>query len=288
MGRIISIQTESSIKEATLEETSLREEVDKMRWSYSRLSCYEHCKYAFYLKYIIDDDSQYLAEGNFYAEVGSFVHEILAMIFSGKLSIEEAPQYYIDHYDEEVCYKVKQSTMDKTYESCANYFANADFERLKKYEILGVELELQLTIDGYDFICFIDLLLRDKETGKIILIDHKSSAYPLKKDGTVLAKSKESFASYKKQMYLYCRAVKEKFGEFPGVIAWNHFKDDKIASITFDKEEYEESIKWFIDTIHAIEKEECFSDSQDFFYCSTLCDYRNCCEYRKYYSKEGA
>lgn len=267
-------------------EETLREEVDKMRWSYSRLSCYEHCKYAFYLKYIVDDDSQYLAEGNYYAEVGSFVHEILAKIFSKELSVDDASQYYIDNYEKEVCYKVKQSTMDKTYESCANYLANTDFELLKDYEILGVELELELTIDGYNFICFIDLLLKNKKTGKIVLVDHKSAAYPFKKDGTVLAKSKESFASYKKQMYLYCRAVKEKFGKFPETIAWNHFKDGKIATIPFNEDEYEESIKWFIDTIHAIEKEKNFVESQDFFYCSTLCDYRNCCEYRKY-NKDG-
>lgn len=267
------------------EDGLLGNEIDKMRWSYSRVSLFEHCKYAFYLKYIVNDDSQYLAEGNFYAEVGSFVHEILAMIFNGELSVDDAPQYYIDHYEEAVCYKVKQSTMDKTYEACANYFATVDFEWLKDYEILGVEMEVNLTIDKYDFIGFIDLLLRNKETDEIILIDHKSAAYPLKKDGSVLAKSKESFASYKKQMYLYCNAVNQLYGKFPTIITWNHFKDGKVATIKFDENEYKESMQWFTDTIHKIEKEEDFTETQDFFYCSTLCDYRNCCEYRKY--KDG-
>ena len=70
--------------------------LDKRLYSYSRLTCFGHCKYEFYLDYIINDDNQYLSEGNFYAEVGSYVHEILAMIFkvfhrwvTGKASITE-------------------------------------------------------------------------------------------------------------------------------------------------------------------------------------------------------
>lgn len=258
-----------------------RNEVDKMRWSYSRLSCFEHCKYAFYLNYIVNDDSLYLPEGNYYAEVGSFVHEILAMIFEGKLSIDDAPQYYAEHFDEAVCYKVKQSTMDKTYEACADYFATVDFDWLKDYEILGVELEVKLIIEGHEFIGYIDLLLRNKETGEIWLIDHKSAAYPLKKNGDVLAKSKDSFESYKKQMYLYCHAVKEMFGDFPTQISWNHFKECKVATIPFDKDEYDAAMKWFVGTIKKIEKEKKFEPTVDFFYCTTLCDFRGCCEYKK-------
>ena len=41
----------------------------KTCWSYSRTTCFGHCKYEFYLDYIINDDNLYLSEGNFYAEV---------------------------------------------------------------------------------------------------------------------------------------------------------------------------------------------------------------------------
>ena len=40
----------------------------KKRWSYSRTTSFDHCKYEFYLDYVINDDDQYLSEGNFYAE----------------------------------------------------------------------------------------------------------------------------------------------------------------------------------------------------------------------------
>lgn len=251
-------------------------------WSYSKLSCFEHCKYAFYLNYIVNDNDLYLSEGNYYAEVGSFVHEILAMIFEGKLGVDDAAQYFADHYNEAVCYQAKQSTMDKTYEACANYFATANFDWLKDYEILGVELETKLTIEGYDFIGYIDLLLRHKKTGEIWIIDHKSMDYPFKLDGGIYAKCKNNFEMYRKQMYLYCHAVKEIFGEFPTQISWNHFKDGKIATISFNIDEYEEAMEWFMNTIHEIEKEHDFKETRDYFYCSTLCNFRNSCEYNNF------
>lgn len=254
----------------------------KTRWSYSRATCFGHCKYEFYLDYIINDDNLYLSEGNFYAEVGSYVHEILAMIFKGELKVEDAVQYYIDNYDNFVCYKVKKSTMDKSFETIADYFADLDIEWLKDYEILGVELEKRFTVDGYDFIGFIDLLLRDKRDGKIVVLDHKSSEYPFKKNGEIKKKSQQSFESYKRQMYLYCHAVYQTYGEFPKEITWNHFKDGGVfATIPFVKSEYDEAIKWFRDTIKTIELEEEFEPSEDFFYCTNLCNFRHSCEYRK-------
>lgn len=255
-----------------------KKEIENMCWSYSRLSAFDHCKYSFYLKYI----EKAFAEGNFYAESGTFVHEILEKYFNDKITLDEAARYYVEKYDDYVCYKVKQSIMDKSFEACADYFANVDFGWLNDYEILGVELELELNINGYKFTGFIDLLIRHKKTGDIIVIDHKSAAYPFKKDGvSVLKKSQHDFAQYKRQMYLYSKGVKEKYGVFPKELWWNHFKEQKFAKITFDQKEYEESIEWFVNQIHAIEQEEDFEPKQDFFYCSNLCDFRNSCEYRK-------
>lgn len=259
------------------------------RYSYSKLSSFEHCPYGFYLNYDLTEQDKiqcgYIPEGNYYAENGSVVHDIHAKYFQGEIPIDDLATQYIEQYDEEVCYKVKESIMQKTFETCVDYFASVDFEWMKGYKVIGIELEVRLEIDGYNYIGFIDLLLEDEKTGEIWLVDHKSSPYPFKKDGGVLAKCKDSFESYKKQMYLYCHAVNEKFGKFPSKISWNHFKDQKIATIPFDKNEYNEALTWFTDTIHKIEKEEDFEPNQDFFYCSNLCDYRNSCEYRAFKSE---
>ena len=95
-----------------------------------------------------------------------------------------------------------------------------------------------------------------------------------------------SFESYKKQMYLYCHAIHQAYGEFPKEITWNHFKDGgQFATIPFIQSEYEEAMKWFKDTIKTIEIEEAFEPSEDFFYCSNLCNFRHSCEYRLAASK---
>ena len=254
----------------------------KTRWSYSRTTCFRHCKYEYYLGYVICDDDLYLSEGNYYAEVGSFVHEILAKIFSGELNQDDAAQYFVDNYDNNIFYKVKKSTMDKTFELIADYFANLDISWLDNYEIIGVELEVKFKVDDYEFIGFIDLLLRDKRDGKIVVIDHKSSEYPFKQNGSIKKKSEHSFNLYKKQMYLYCHAVKQLYGEFPKEITWNHFKDGgKFATIPFIQSEYDETMDWFRKTLMTIDGENDFEPTPDFFYCHNLCNFRASCEYAK-------
>lgn len=258
---------------------------EKDRWSYSRTTCFGHCKYEFYLGYIIRDDEQYLSEGNYYAEVGSYVHSILEKVFKKELKVEDSVQYFIDNYEDNVFYKVKKSTMDKTFETICDYFAELDIDWLNDYEVLGVELEMKFKVDKYDFIGYIDLLLRDKRDGKIVALDHKSSEYPFKQNGEVKKKSENSFAAYKRQMYLYCKSVFDKYGEYPKEITWNHFKDGgKFATIPFIMAEYEEAIKWFVDTVKTIEKEKDFEAAQDFFYCNNLCNFRNSCEYKQFNS----
>lgn len=250
-------------------------------WSYSRVTCFGRCKYEFYLDYIVNDDDLYLSEGNYYAEVGSFVHKILEKMFKGEISPEDTARYFVENYDMNVCYEAKQSVMDKAYNTCLDYFINADFDWINKYDILGVEMKQRFTIEDYDFVGYIDLLLRDKSDGKIVVLDHKSAPYPLKTRGDGVKKNQlQSFLSYKKQMYLYCNAIYQQFGEYPKEITWNHFKENKFVTIPFKKEEYEESIRWFIETVKEIEQEQNFDATPDFFYCTNLCNFRHSCEYQ--------
>lgn len=260
-----------------------RKELDintNTRWSYSRLSTFQHCKYEFYLNYIVHNDEQYLKESNFYAETGIFVHDILAKIFSGNLSLDDASSYFVENFDDNVFYHVKESTMHKTFVTCADYFAELNLDWLKNYEILGVELYSNFEIDGYPFIGFIDLLLRDKRDGRIVILDHKSSEYPFKQNGAVKAHSIEQFDSYKKQLYLYSDAVYQQYGEYPKELQWNHFKDNgKIATIPFNQKEYDNAIKWATSTIKDAENESQYQPNYSYFYCNRICGFRNSCEY---------
>lgn len=251
-----------------------------MIWSYSRLTSFENCKYEFYLNYILRDFDNYPREDNYYAEVGSYVHKILEMIFNKELALDEAAEYYVKNFDDNVFSETYASTMEKTFEACADYFAEVDFDWLNDYEILGVEKEVKFEINGYKFVGYIDLLLRDKRDGKIVVVDNKSTEYPFKTNGKLYARAKKSFDKYKKQMYLYCHAIKGEYGEFPKEITWNHFKDGgRLATIPFDEKEYNQTIDWLLKTIGEIEKEEDYEPSMNFFYCKNLCSFRGSCEY---------
>ena len=251
------------------------------RWSYSRVTCFGHCKYEYYLNYIIHDNDLYLSESNYFAEIGSYVHQILAMVLNGELKKEDAYTYYKAHYNENIFYMTKDSTMRKTNTVVSEYLSSLNFDWLINYEIIGVELEVDFMLGDYHFIGFIDLLLRDKRDNKIVVLDHKSSEYPFKQNGELKKKSEQSFSLYKKQMYLYCHAVKQLYGEFPKTIVWNHFKDGgKLAEIPFVEKEYNETIDWFSNTVSEINQEEAFDPNTDFFYCSNLCNFRNSCEYQ--------
>ena len=254
-----------------------------MIWSFSRVTSFDNCKYSFYLQYLLKNRDLYPPESNYWAEVGSFVHKILEMIFNGELTIDDAPEYYLKNFDKEVVTPAPEKIMANTYEACADYLAIVDFNWLKEYEILGVEKEIALNIKGYKFTGYIDLLIQNKNTKDIIVVDHKSSQYPLGKRGGILSNCKHKFDSYKKQMYLYSLGVYEEYGVYPKEIWWNHFKDGgQFMKIPFDESEYRAAIDWLIDSIHQIEDEAEYpanNSESNYFYCKNLCNFRKSCEY---------
>ena len=88
-------------------------------------------------------------------------------------------QYYEKHFNDKIPHDfppnkyvdIRQSYYDKGIE----YLNNIDLD-LDRYEILGVEKEIHFKIEDKDFVGYIDLLVKDKETGEIIIIDHKSAS----------------------------------------------------------------------------------------------------------------
>lgn len=257
-----------------------KEKLDAMTWSFSRVHSYETCPYQFYLQQI--EKNQY-GISNFYAELGHFMHEVLENILLGNLELKDAANYFVEHIDENIFNYVKQSTMDKSIDACIEYLASTDFELLEGFEIVGVELKCEYDFEeSIPYIGYIDLLLKHKEDGHYVIVDHKSSGYPLKKNGDVLKSEIESFTAYKRQIYLYSRYVYEKYGVYPEELWWNHFKANKVVKIQFDKEEYEESQEWFRNTIAEIYKDQDFLPNMSYMQCNVLCDFREECEYQLY------
>lgn len=255
--------------------------IDSMEWSFSRLNSFCQCKYEWYLQYI----ESAVGQNNFYAEFGKFCHTILEKYAKGELSLFELADYFDAHYDEEVPSMVYHKTADirQNYrDKAVEYFENIDLD-LGKYEILGIEKKCNFTVGGKPFVGYIDLLLRDKKTGGIIILDHKSSEYPLGKRGQVLKSEEKKFKSYKRQLYLYAIQVYNEYGIYPEKVGWNYFKNRKWLFLDFDKADYDEAQNWALSTIAEINEEEKFNPNVDFYYCHNLCRYRNSyCEYKNY------
>lgn len=252
-----------------------------MTWSFSRLNSFCVCKHEWFLQYI----EGYKGENNFYAEFGSFCHKILEKYEKGELDVLELADYFEEHFDEEiptVVYNKGSDTREKYKRLGKEYFENIDLD-LNKYEVLGIEKKCDFEIEGFQFTGYIDLLLKDKSDGSLILVDHKSSEYPYGKRGSLLKSEKEKFESYKKQLYLYSAQVYKDYCAFPKKIGWNYFKNRKWLFLDFNKTEYDEAIKWALGTIGEINQTEFFPPSPDFYYCHNLCRFRNSyCEYKNY------
>lgn len=253
-------------------------ELNKVTWSFSTLHQYEQCPYAFYLKKI---DRTEVNEGNFYSEAGGFMHEILEKIFSNKITLDKAIDYFTDNYSNAIVYPARRSTVEKKYSQGLDYLASLDLNDMVQYEILGVEKEVRFELDGYKFIGFIDLLIRNKTTKEIIIVDHKSSDHFLKKDGTPLKNQKDNFEAYSKQMYLYSKAVYDEYGKYPTRIVWNHFYDMQVTNIPFNKDDYDAALQWAVEIIRKIYADSEFNAVNNYMMCGVLCGYRNSCCYAK-------
>lgn len=262
--------------------------LDTMTWSFSRLNSFYNCPYEWKLRYIDCNKS----ENGFFGEYGSLIHKILEKYEKGELSLFELNDYYEEHFSESVPHDappnkyvdIKQSY----YEKGLDYFNNIDLD-LDKYEVLGVEKEVRFQIAGKDFVGYIDLLLKEKEKGKIIILDHKSASIKILKNGKVSKSDQEHVREFIRQLCLYAIPIIEEYGHVDE-LWWNLFKDKNWLKMPFNKEDYDEAIQWAEDTLKLIETEkEWLPNNSSSYYCNYLCGQRNnACEYKiKLYSNKN-
>lgn len=249
-----------------------------MIWSFSRLNF--HCLREWYLYYIECNKGRTSAMAQF----GKLMHTILEKYAKNELTIFEISKYYEDHFDDVVTemfpYNKYVDLRDSYYQKGLDYLDNINLI-LDDYEILGVELKVEFEIGGKPFIGFIDLLLRDKKTGEIIILDHKSASLKFKKNGDISKTDAAHFQEFKRQLYLYSIPVIKQYGKV-SFLEWNLFKDQKFIKIPWKQEEYEEAIRWAEDTLKLLsEEKEWAADTSNIFYCRNLCSQRlNCNEWR--------
>ena len=259
--------------------------LDTMTWSFSRLNSFYNCPHEWYERYV-----QYQkGENGFFGEFGGCCHKVLENYEKGKVSIFEISEEYERLFSEMVVHDappnkyvdIKQSYFDKG----LDYFDNIDLD-LENFEILGVEKEVRFKIADKDFVGYIDLLLKEKDTGKIIILDHKSASIKFLKNGNVSKSDQPHVREFIRQLCLYAKPVLEEYGHVDE-LWWNLFKDKNWLKIPFKQEDYDEAIKWAEDTIKLIENETEFPCNPDAYYCWNLCSQRNnACPYKPQFSSK--
>ena len=175
------------------------------------------------------------------------------------------------------------------YQDGKKYFDT--FEGLSgDYKVLGTEQKINLEIQGYKFIGYIDLILEN--SGNIILVDHKSRNK---------FNSRKLAEQYFRQLYVYSIYIQNKYKKDPSKLVFNLFRKGELVEMPFNRFKQEEAIDWVLQTIAKISRDCNFEDKislnyqrknkdisefkKDDFFCNELCSMKRYCERSKYYKQ---
>ena len=253
------------------------------RYSYSQLSSFTECPFSYYLGHIEEPRPEQAP--NAWAEQGTLVHDLLDKWAKGILKKEELAEEYARRYGDEVITSfpsllASKGYTEKTYKQGLEYFEN--FQGFPGYEVVSAEEECKMPLpltDGSErpFIAFIDLILRDENTGGLVVCDHKSKS--------VSAFKKDRETMYKQQ-YIYSYFVHEKYGEWPTVLMFNLFKEQQTDERPFSEDEFKNTMQWATDAILEIEDRDLLSwleckplpkSGKPDLFCQSICSWRLIC-----------
>ena len=244
-------------------------------YSYSKLNSFYNCKYAFKKTYIDGDRGI----GNSMGDFGSLVHGVLEDFLNGNIQQEDMKNVFIERFNRDLG-KVEMKFSSKYTKDCSNLYVDQVSEFLSAYDghkgyiVRGVEKKFDFLtkIHNKNRILrgVIDLLLEDFE-GNYIIVDYKSKGK---------WKSKEEADSYFKQLYFYSMYVIETYKIEPSKLRFIQFRVNEVTERDFDREIYEEVMKWVEDTIKLIDEEEFYEPKNDEkFFCHNLCNHRETCSF---------
>lgn len=243
-------------------------------WSYSRMSSFDDCPYKWYLKYLCGEKGKDM----FFAQYGTFVHELLADFYEGKFTADETYLRYIRGFKSQVnVYYPNRNVWRRYFENGADYLKNLSMPADRK--VVGVEKEVHFEVDGVPFIGFIDRL-DQFEDGSFAIVDHKSRILKPRSGRKKPTKSDEELDKYLRQLYLYSRYLEQEMGVLPAKLCINSFRSGTFIEEPFHEEVYREVLKWAVGEVRRIEQEEEFEAKPEYFKCNHLCEV-GLCDYYK-------
>jgi len=257
-----------------MSENKYRSLIEKMIWSYSRVDCFNTCRYKWFLRYI-DDPLGVNSKPMFYSSYGSFVHALLEGFYKGIYSKEELPSLFLAQFGDMVRGERPPGGIAQKYiQAGYDYFKS--FEPLP-FNILGVEKKVSFKIGERQFVGFIDLL--GEKDGELYVIDNKSRDLKPRSKRKKPTQKDVELDEMLRQLYLYSAAVFEEYGKYPKSLCFNCFKTGVFIEEPFKKERFDEAMEWAHKTIEKIVLANEYYPSLDYFFCRYLCEYQDECCY---------
>lgn len=229
----------------------LRKEI-KRRHSASSLSLFLQCNMKYELKYV---KGYYQMGTTPQMAIGTLAHACLeTKLMCKKEGLKYDYKDGIKHFNKEFA-KIKKEFADFDFseydEKIQIFFRKLKKKECDEYEIVGTEIEFQVEMHGETLIGSIDLLLRNKETKELKVIDYKTSKRKFSRDD----------ANKSLQHAIYGYACYRMYGEVPTEYEYDFvFLDDvqEALSPIYDVAGYAEKV------IYNIFKQmnECFDEDE--------------------------
>ena len=146
-------------------------------WSFSKLSSYHNCAYAWYLTYVLHEKG----EDNVYGVLGNSIHDCLESMCKDEMTIEEAKEKFKQDYD--MCKFLGMNFPTENTEKKYIYDIEHAFDFFEKPKgRLEEERYIEFEIENKKFRGYVDLIIFDDEKKTIQVLDWKSSSKFSKKD----------------------------------------------------------------------------------------------------------
>lgn len=213
------------------------------------------------------------------------MHDCFEQYFSGNVDYYDLPEYFIKNFDVFVVtppppYPV--GMVERYRDAGIKFFSEFDFPD-KEYDIVAIESIVDFELaKGIYFTGRPDLVLKNKKSGKNVLLDYKSSSvFRTNKFGEETVDDKK-IKGYHRQMFLYTKALREGAGiDIDEITLW-FTRPNRKVTIPWSKQKEDVATKWAIRQIEKIKNAVDFPyDNSNKYFCDNLCGVRSHCIYRQ-------
>lgn len=171
---------------------------------------------------------------------GNTIHAALEIGIRDKINLDERISHFKENFIKEMMDKMMNT---KEYADLENFTNQGEHilrllsteKILEKYDLIGVEMSLyEKLFDIFHFKGFIDLILKDKKTGRILIIDYKTSGEQW--DVQKKKKNKVFMAQMRLYKYFYARKCNVPIDEIDcKYIVLNRLVNKKCPELGFGK-----------------------------------------------------